>query len=416
ACTPLMLHMATWKMGTRPRAIEQADETERQVQLIDTQMQAALSAATPQATALALLAAEAAQADVLVRTSATQIAVSEVMAQATKDENALGAVDRIYSVMGAYLEEIQATESIAPTTPIAVAEQVVRRAVARSAAARAHTAVAQAEVALAQARVLKIDLEPFEKTVQAVYDRLRTTETAADLVATSNSPNAQAAVAAAQASAAAAVAWAQIAISDIQLAIARATRDDSESLEQLIIAAETQLQDARRWAVDAEATADVAMGIATQAAGSAAASALDPVRAARQAVAQAQAQAQVSVAKAQAAMLDVQLAIARSQNSHQTAAVAEQATALARLAAQEVQLSFTLSSAAPGAVRTASSIVTVAAAVMPTRPRTWYEEVGVFPDVSAAPQNQVTQPLTPGSPAFDDLRPPTASCGVSCSQ
>ncbi len=291
------------------RAIEQADETERQVQLIDAQMQAALSAATPQAAAIALLAAEAAQSDALVLASAAQIAVSEVMAQATKDENALGAVDQIYGDMQGYLEAIQSAEPILPTTPMATAEQWVRRAVTRSAVARAQTAVAQAEVALAQARVLKIDLEPVKKTIHIVDGRLRATETMADLAIASADGHAPAAVAAAQA-AAAAGAWSQIAISDIQLAIAHATRDDSEALEQLILAAEARLQEARRWAVDAEASADVAMGIATQAQGGVAILALAPVGLAQQAVAKAQTQAQVSVAKAQAAMLDVQLAIA----------------------------------------------------------------------------------------------------------
>lgn len=242
------------------RAIERADDTERQVQLIDFQMQMALSTTASEVRVTAALAAQAAQADALVRASAAQIDVSEVMAQATKNQHALGVVDKTQLAMQTYLKEIEAAEPILPTTPSASAKQAVRRAVARSAVARAQTAVVQAEVALAQARVLKIDLEPFKETIQSVYHRLRATQGAADLVATSVDVNAQAAVAAAQASASAAVAWSQIAISDIQVAIARATRDDSASLKQLIIAAETQLREARLWAAKAEASADVAIG------------------------------------------------------------------------------------------------------------------------------------------------------------
>ena len=404
------------------RAIEQAADTERQVQRIEAQMQLAITSADSQAAEMALLAAKAAQAHALVQASATQLDISEVMAQATREHNALGAVRKMRLTINANLKEIELADRITPLTPKAEAEQRVRHAVARAAVARAQTAVVQAEVALAQARVLKLDLALIRETVKSAYARLQATEQAADFVTMLSGTKAQTHVAAAQASAAAAVAWSQLAISDVQVAMARASRRRA-SLEYFIIEAETQLREARAWAANAEISADRARDATADDTPDA-----ETALRAQRAVVKAQSQAQVSVAKAQTAMIEVQVAIARAQRAHETANAAQHATTLAQLAAKEVQLTFMLATTVPNALTTVSAIVTVATAVMPTRPRLWYEEEGVRRDISQVGSEQalipdvVNQPFVPDRfdpltidrPLFDDPAPPSEACGPSC--
>ena len=398
------------------RAMEWATGTEQRAQRLDAQALRALSAPTGSGREAEFLAAAAAQANALVLASAAQLHAAGVMAQVTKNKHVLGVVDQLYLAMQAHLEAIDSAEPILPATPLAEAEGIARRAVARSALARAQAAQAQAQVAWGQARVFKLDLHAYQVMLDRVEGWAQKTKAAADRAAADAS--APTFAAAAQAAAAAGIAWSQVAISSIQADIARAVRDDSALLKQLISDTDDQLQEARGWA-------DKAGQAASQVLSDAAAPAVGPSSQARQAAAQAQ--AQVAVAKAQEAMLKAQWAMAQSRRSHGAAASAQQAATQARLASNEARKNVDLLDAARHPIRTVSAIVTVAAAVMPTRPHTWYEDDPGFPHRRSVFQE--TRGLrsfvgaTPGPPSdldpglpFDDLRPPTADCGVSCSQ
>ena len=405
-------------------AMQRAADTEQRVQRLNAQAQRALSGPSEGGgeggVETAFLAAEAAQADALALASAAQLHVADVMAQVTKHNQVLGVVDQLHSAMQSHLNAIENAEPILPATPLAEAEGIARRAVARSALARAHTALAQAEVAWGQAHVFKLDLHGYEAIVKSVKQWEQAAEAAAQRVAASADASAQTSVAATQAAAAAAIAWSQVAISAIQADIARAVGDDSAPLKQLISETDDRLQDARRWAVKAGQAASQILSYAAVAA-------VGPSSQARQAVVEAQAQAQVAVANAQESMLKAQWAMAQSRRARATAAVAQHAAMQAQWASNEAQKNFTLSNIARHAIRTVSAIVTVAAAVMPTRPHTWYEDApGPHRRLSLFDEDKKPRSFggpTPGPPSdldpsfpFDDLRPPTADCGVSCAQ
>jgi len=405
-------------------AMERAADTEQRAQRLHAQALRALADSGEGGSEggghTAFLAAEAAQADALALASAAQLHVADVMAQVTKHNHVLGVVDQLHSAMQSHLNAIENAEPIRPATPLAEAEGIARRAVARSALARAHTALAQAEVAWGQAHVFKLDLHGYEAIVRSVKQWDQATEAAAHRVVAFADASAQSSVAATQAAAAAAIAWSQVAISAIQADIARAVGDGSASLKQLISETDERLQDARLWAAKAGQAASQILSYA-------AISAVDPSPQARQAVVEAQAQAQAAVVNAQEAMLKAQWAMAQSRRARATAAVAQHAAMQAQWASNEAQKNFTLSNIARHAIRTVSAIVTVAAAVMPTRPRTWYEDdpaphrrISLF-DEDKEPRNfdgpapGPPSDLDPGLP-FDDFRPPTADCGVSCAQ